>query len=225
MSAAPLPLRARSASEKARRRSEILHAAERLWEHSNYADLSMSHVAKEAKLAKGTLYLYFDTKEELFLALLSEKVHDWLTELADRLEQQPCHDAAALAHLFAEVASREAQTRRLMLLLSSVRGRLSAESLQHFRRDLRQPYERLLTLLPYERSVSYQMLIHAYALVMGWQQVSDDDSLMLEPHWSGTKYPGQGDRVQGERHLALALEAVIERLRHTAGHSPEPQLN
>lgn len=180
----------------------------------------MNHVAREAKLAKGTLYLYFDTKEELFLALLSEKIQDWLTEIADRLEQQPCQDAACLAQLFAEMAEREVQTRRLLLLLSGVRGRLPAESLQHFRRDLRQPYERLLTLMPYQRSVAYQILLHVYALIAGWQQVSDDIATTPEPHWSGSI-----GAFQGENHLALALEAVIERLHREAQRPSTEQPN
>ena len=54
------PARARSAEEKNQRRDDILRAAERLWTSTTYAELSMNQVAREAKLAKGTLYLYFD---------------------------------------------------------------------------------------------------------------------------------------------------------------------
>lgn len=47
----------------------------------------MSELAQQLGLAKGTLYLYFETKEELFLVLLEHMLELWLTELAERLTQ------------------------------------------------------------------------------------------------------------------------------------------
>lgn len=64
--------RARSDSEKEARRGAILDAARRLIDQDGFDGVTMSAVAKEAAVSKGTLYLYVRTKEELFLALFVE---------------------------------------------------------------------------------------------------------------------------------------------------------
>lgn len=69
--------RARRASEKAQRREVILRAADALLEVGDYALPPASRIAEEAGLAKGTLYLYFATKEEIYLSLLGEGYARW----------------------------------------------------------------------------------------------------------------------------------------------------
>ena len=63
--------RATDDTEKAARRSAILDAARRLYLADSRQLPSAARIAEEAGLAKGTLYLYFRTKEEIFLALLA----------------------------------------------------------------------------------------------------------------------------------------------------------
>lgn len=88
--------RARKAEHKEERRHEILKAAGKLVEQSDYAGLTLAQVAKRLGLCKGTLYLYFKTKEELFLEVfrldLSDLQAQWKTKLAQAktAEQVAC---------------------------------------------------------------------------------------------------------------------------------------
>jgi AcrR family transcriptional regulator len=50
------------------RRTAIIETAARLFAEHGYADCEMDRLAGELGIAKGTLYLYFKSKEELFLA-------------------------------------------------------------------------------------------------------------------------------------------------------------
>jgi AcrR family transcriptional regulator len=61
------------ASDKAARRQAILAAAGRLFVRAPDRLPSAATIAEEAGLAKGTVYLYFRTKEEIFMALLHEE--------------------------------------------------------------------------------------------------------------------------------------------------------
>lgn len=61
--------RAINDEQKAQRRQVILSSAQRLFQDTPYNSLSMAQIAADAGIAKGTIFLYFDTKEELFLAL------------------------------------------------------------------------------------------------------------------------------------------------------------
>lgn len=54
--------------DRAARREEILAAAVRVFARNGYAAARMDEVAKEAGVAKGSVYLYFDSREELLAA-------------------------------------------------------------------------------------------------------------------------------------------------------------
>ena len=69
--------RARSEEQKALRRQAVLEAAEGYFAVVGYEAFSMAHLAKRAGLVKGTLYLYFKTKEELFLTLYEKSLIRW----------------------------------------------------------------------------------------------------------------------------------------------------
>jgi AcrR family transcriptional regulator len=61
--------RAITDEQKEERRQEILRSAQYLFQKISYNSLSMAQIAKNAGIAKGTIFLYFGTKEELFFAL------------------------------------------------------------------------------------------------------------------------------------------------------------
>jgi AcrR family transcriptional regulator len=66
--------RARQESQKLARRRDILAIAGDMIAGMPFQAIAMAEVAERAGLAKGTLYLYFPSKESLFLALLEESL-------------------------------------------------------------------------------------------------------------------------------------------------------
>jgi AcrR family transcriptional regulator len=60
----------RKEREKALRYEAIVDAAERLFFSRGYENVTMDDIAKELELAKGTLYLYFKNKDELYFAIV-----------------------------------------------------------------------------------------------------------------------------------------------------------
>src|SRR5260370_41795774 len=73
--------RARNDEAKQSRRNAILDTTWQLFQGMPYSAIAMAEVAEQAGLAKGTLYLYFKTKEELFLALQEQQLVDWFDEV------------------------------------------------------------------------------------------------------------------------------------------------
>jgi TetR/AcrR family transcriptional regulator len=65
-----MSLIARKELEKEQRRNDILNAAEKLFFLKGYENVSLKDIAKEVKLGRSTLYLYFENKEELFFAIV-----------------------------------------------------------------------------------------------------------------------------------------------------------
>ena len=75
-----LPRRER---EKLRQREEMLEAAFDLFSQKGYHNVSMHEIAEEAEFAIGTLYKFFQNKEDLYKALVLEqcdKFEDALTQ-------------------------------------------------------------------------------------------------------------------------------------------------
>src|SRR5262249_14925202 len=73
--------RAIHTEDKQERHHAILDAAERLFTQGPVRVANMSEVADEAGLAKGTVYLYFPSKDELLLALHERHSDDFFRAL------------------------------------------------------------------------------------------------------------------------------------------------
>ena len=69
---------------KASKRLAILSAAARQFARRPYREVLLEEIAADAQVAKGTLYLYFENKADLYLALVFES----LAPLIQRLELQ-----------------------------------------------------------------------------------------------------------------------------------------
>ena len=65
----------RKEREKEQRRKEIVDAAERVFFSKGVWTATMDDVAEAAELSKGTLYLYFKNKEELYYAINLRGIH------------------------------------------------------------------------------------------------------------------------------------------------------
>ncbi len=61
----------RKEREKEARREEILAAAEKVFFEKGLATTTVDEIAQAAELSKGTLYLYYRSKEDLYLAVAS----------------------------------------------------------------------------------------------------------------------------------------------------------
>lgn len=77
--------RAVAVADKEERRNAILDAAEALFVEQPGRMANVSEVAEAAGLAKGTVYLYFPSKEEMLLALHERQVAKFFAELIKRL--------------------------------------------------------------------------------------------------------------------------------------------
>jgi TetR/AcrR family transcriptional regulator len=78
----------RRARERAQRRQEILDAARQVFFARGFHSPTMDDVAAGAEVSKGTIYLYFESKEEILALLLLEGLDLLLDEM------ETAHEAA-----------------------------------------------------------------------------------------------------------------------------------
>jgi AcrR family transcriptional regulator len=72
-----------------RKRDAILDAARTVFSREGYAATSVDDVAAEAGIAKGTVYLYFKSKEELYLAALARDIRVFTGKAREEMESVP----------------------------------------------------------------------------------------------------------------------------------------
>ena len=66
----------RREEEKEQRRAEIIDAAERLYADVGWDDVTMDRVAKSARLSRALIYVYFQDKNDLLLAIAERALAD-----------------------------------------------------------------------------------------------------------------------------------------------------
>src|SRR5262245_56579401 len=64
---------------------KMLDAAGRLFGARRFHEVRMEDIAEEAEVSKGTLYRYFQDKEEMYLALLERASHQLVADLHGRV--------------------------------------------------------------------------------------------------------------------------------------------
>jgi len=72
---------------------QIIEAAVRVFARKGYFNSRVSDVAREAGIAAGTIYLYFDTKEEILITLFREKMAAFVSALRKAIAEE--RDAVA----------------------------------------------------------------------------------------------------------------------------------
>jgi len=78
------PGRPRDPDHEQRRRAEILDVAGRIFAESGYAKTDLQVVADKLGIGKGTIYRYYPSKRDLFMAIVDRG----LTELNQEIEKQ-----------------------------------------------------------------------------------------------------------------------------------------
>lgn len=207
--------RAMRDDQKLVRRQAILDTAWQLFLETSYPAITMADVAEQAGLAKGTLYLYFATKEELFLALLETHFTAWFADLEGRLALIGAHgDAQQIgAAVAASLGARPGFSRLLALLHSVLEQNIAVEHVAAFKTMLLEGINRLGTALesclpslgPGGGGVA---LLRIYALIIGLQQLADPApaaARAMEQHPELAAF-----RISFESELAAGAEALLE---------------
>jgi AcrR family transcriptional regulator len=179
--------RARKPEDKDQRRRDILAAAQSLWPRTGFTQLTMTAVAENAGIAKGTVYLYFASKEQLLLALLEEQFHEWFDALAAALDRHEAAglDAGAFASLVASsLADRTSLAGLIAILDSILEHNVDLATARRFKTGLRrrtlEAAPRVERLLGLRAGQGARLLLHIHALVVGLWHMANPAPVMRE---------------------------------------------
>ncbi|WP_406451044.1 TetR/AcrR family transcriptional regulator [Streptomyces sp. NBC_01622] len=98
----PSPQRARSAAAKQQRERAILDAARSLGADRSVREVTLTDIAAAVGMHKSAMLRYFETREQIFLALTAEGWEDWSGALRARLREFVDADPGAVAAVVAQ---------------------------------------------------------------------------------------------------------------------------
>lgn len=142
----------RKQQERQARRRRIQRAAREVFAEKGYAKTSIEQVARRATLSVGAIYLYFRSKEDLYISLLEETLEQFdadLTQIRGRTELPPAARLQAAWSYLTQWAGVDIEGTRTLRLVSqpAIRKQLSDEVAEATARGLSSIREHLMALV------------------------------------------------------------------------------
>ena len=142
------------------RKEEIIDACAKLYQSMNYKEITIKEISKETSFSRPSIYNYFETKEEIFLALLTREYSAWAVDLQQIAQQEKPLDLPC----FAESIAKSVAKRTVLL-------KIQAMNLYEI-----EEHSRLERLVEYKKVFLYTMEAFQKCL-KGWFPVMKDEEI------------------------------------------------
>lgn len=115
-------------------REEIIDACEKLYQKKSFKEITIKEISEATSFTRTSIYNYFHTKEEIFLALMQREYDLWITDLKRIVSE---HETLGTDELSHEIACSLEKRKQLLKLLSmnhyDLEENSSPESLEKFK--------------------------------------------------------------------------------------------
>ena len=128
----------------AQKREEIINACEQLYQTMSFREITLKEIGNITSFSRPTIYNYFETKEEIFLALFQREYDRWNEDLTAILEG---NEKLSKAELSDRIAASLAGREQLLKLLSMNNYDMEANSRQELLNTFKQSYGRSMHLV------------------------------------------------------------------------------
>ena len=126
------------------RREEIINACEQLYQTMSFREITLKEIGKIVPFSRPTIYNYFQTKEEIFLALFEREYDRWNQDLTAILNGNAALSVKELAETLADSLARRQQ---LLKLLSMNNYDMEANSRQELLTSFKTSYGESMRLI------------------------------------------------------------------------------
>ena len=125
----------------AQRRETIINACEALYQTMSFKDITLKEIGNEVPFSRPTIYNYFETKEEIFLALFEREYDRWNADLEAILAEKEMLTTEQIADRIARSLEKRVQ---LLKLLSMNNFDMEANSRQELLTTFKTAYGKSL---------------------------------------------------------------------------------
>ena len=96
------------------RREEIINACEELYKTKSFKEITLKEIGNVTSFTRTSIYNYFQTKEEIFLALLKREYELWIDSLKETMERVDTMTKDEFAAMLAHSLEERAQLLKIM---------------------------------------------------------------------------------------------------------------
>ena len=96
------------------RKDEIIHACATLYKTKGFKEITLKDIGAATTLTRTGIYLYFETKEEIFLALLGREYDAWAEEMRAVMAREEAMPREAVADALARTLTDHPRLLRLL---------------------------------------------------------------------------------------------------------------
>ena len=96
------------------RREEIIAACETLYKTMGFREITIKEIADYTSFSRPSIYNYFETKEEIFLALLQKEYERWIADLEAVISTHETMSPVEIADALARTLEKREQLLKLM---------------------------------------------------------------------------------------------------------------
>lgn len=96
------------------RREEIINACEKLYQTMSFKEITIKEIGNATSFTRTSIYNYFQTKEEIFLALLKREYEMWIASLRKAMKQHEQMTKDEFADMLAHSLAERAQLLKIM---------------------------------------------------------------------------------------------------------------
>ena len=117
------------------RKEEIINACASLYETMGFKDVTIRDIGARTSFTRTSIYNYFQTKEEIFLALLEREHEAWIADLKELMGQNSMLSAEEFSDRLARTLEKRGCMLKLMSMnLYDMEGNSRLESLVSFKK-------------------------------------------------------------------------------------------
>ena len=128
----------------AQKREEIVNACEQLYQTMSFREITLKEIGNITSFSRPTIYNYFETKEEIFLALFQREYDRWNEDLSTILEE---NEQLTKGELSEKIAASLANRTQLLKLLAMNNYDMEANSRQELLTAFKKSYGRSMHLM------------------------------------------------------------------------------
>ena len=119
----------------AARKEEIINACEQLYQTMSFREITLKEIGNVTSFTRTSIYNYFETKEEIFLALFEREYDRWNADLSAILNEQEQLSKEQLAdHIANSLAGRNQLLKLLSMNNYDMEANSRAERLVSFKK-------------------------------------------------------------------------------------------
>lgn len=186
--------RARSIEQKEQRVDEIMRVAKDMLATQSFETISMSNIAKRLSFSRANLYKYFDSKEEIFLTLLSREMSTFCEILRAQMGEIESSPKTFANFWVSNMASAHTMLTMLSMTGTILEKNVSDDLLLSIKQEMAMTLQTqvlpiFMAFFP-DQSVEQNAMLAEHLIIIAnglfpWTQLSERQAILLEVNGLG----------------------------------------